>query len=255
MCSASFPFYLFDLMLPDIDISRPFYLSRPGPCPYLADQTERKLFTPLPPSDEEERAALNAALCHAGFRRSQSIAYRPACLSCAACLPVRIPVTRFAPSRSLRRIRARNADLQLEKHPPRFTPELFALFLAYQKSRHAESDMTQMSETDFREMLEVGGAHTELYVLRDHTGVLQGCLIADDVGDGTSAVYSFFAVDAPRRSLGTALILSVIEDARTRGLAYVYLGYWIAASRKMAYKSRFQPLESLGSSGWNPVVS
>jgi arginine-tRNA-protein transferase len=235
---------------PGLALNLPFYLSGPLPCPYLPMQVERKLFTRLDADASESNAEINGALCRAGFRRSQDILYRPACSACNACIPVRIPVRTFLPSRSLRRVRALNRDLHIERLPYASTPELFDLFCAYQKARHSDSDMARMDAVAFSAMLQDGRAETELYGLRDQKGVLKGCMISDVVGDGFSAVYSFFTPYEPRRSLGSALVLVLIEAAEEKKISFVYLGYWIEAARKMTYKARFRPLQFLGPNGW-----
>lgn len=229
-----------------------FYLSGPMPCPYLPGLIERKLFTHLTGSPETD-TGINATLTRAGFRRSHDVIYRPACESCNACIPVRVPVHCFLPSRSLRRIAAINRDLTLEITTTAVTDENYALFMAYQTARHPDSDMAQMSREDFSAMLQEGQAATHIVQLRTPSGALAGCLITDHVSDGVSAVYSFFDPNESRRSLGAQLILTLIETTRKNHLPYVYLGYWIAASRKMAYKARFQPLQALGPHGWDWV--
>ncbi len=229
-----------------------FYLSGPLPCPYLPDRVERKLFTRLS-GDAATDAEVNSTLTRAGFRRSHDIVYRPACHECNACVPVRIPVKVFAPSRSLRRIQKINQDLTLDIAGPEVTTEQFDLFTRYQKARHPDSDMARMSWDEFVHMLREGEADTHIYQLRDRDGVLVGGIITDHVGDGFSAVYSFFDPDSPRRSLGAQLILTLIGEAARQSLPYIYLGYWISASNKMAYKARFQPLQALGPQGWDWV--
>jgi arginyl-tRNA--protein-N-Asp/Glu arginylyltransferase len=164
---------------------------------------------------------------------------------------VRVPVRLFAPSRNLKRIAAHNRDLRLEISSAEPNGELYNLFLHYQRARHADGDMALMSSDDFTQMLQEGDADTRLYSLRDDAGTLLASVIVDPVSDGLSAVYSFYTPDAPKRSLGTQLILSLIEETRRENLPYVYLGYWIEASRKMAYKARFQPLQALTSQGWD----
>jgi leucyl-tRNA---protein transferase len=236
---------------PGLGQSLQFYLSGPLPCPYLPMQVERKLFVRTGDNDRDSIAEINGALCRAGFRRSQDIIYRPACNACNACVPVRIPVQTYLPSRSLKRVAVRNRDLRAERTPPRSSPELFDLFSAYQKTRHGDGDMANMTASDFSQMLEEGQADTHLYCLRDGEGVLKGCMIADHVRDGLSAVYSFFTPFEPRRSLGTALILSLIEAALEDRRPFVYLGYWVKSARTMAYKSRFRPLQFLGPNGWD----
>lgn len=227
-----------------------FYLSGPLPCPYLPDRVERKLFTRLtgePGTDTE----INATLTRAGFRRSHDIVYRPACPNCNACVPVRVPVRSFRPSRSLKRIASLNRTLELEVVGTDVADEQYALFMNYQTARHPDSDMARMSRAEFSNMLREGEADTHIYQLRKQGNGLVGAIITDHVNDGLSAVYSFFAPDETRRSLGAQLILSLIKEAQRRNLSYVYLGYWISASRKMAYKARFRPLQALGPQGWD----
>ena len=224
------------ILSPDNAQNLQFYLSGPLPCPYLPAQVERKLF-----------------VRRVGFRRSQDIVYRSACDACNACVPIRLPVRAFSPPRSLRRVWEHNRDLHLEDAFLSTNIELFNLFCAYQKARHSDSDMAHMNEADFEAMLKNGCANTHLYCLRDGSNVLKGCMIADSVGDGLSAVYSFFTPFEPRRSLGTMLILSLIKIAQERRHPFVYLGYWIKAARKMAYKSRFRPRQVLGPDGWEEL--
>ncbi|MDD3370258.1 MAG: arginyltransferase [Alphaproteobacteria bacterium] len=227
-----------------------FFLSKPSPCPYVANKTEQKLFTCLE-GDVSSNADINGILCRAGFRRSQDILYRPVCESCDQCVPVRVPVRLFVPSRSLRRVAARNADLTFESEPLSPAPEMYNLFAAYQQARHKGGDMERMTDADFSDMLLQGNVEMRLYALREASGKLKGALIADVLDDGYSAVYSFFDPSDRRRSLGTALVLRLIELAEKTGKPFVYLGYWIEASRKMSYKARFRPLQWLGPGGWD----
>lgn len=224
-----------------------FYRSGPMPCPYLPGRVERKLFTRLAIPFAAE---VNSTLSRAGFRRSHDIVYRPVCPSCSACVPVRIPAAAFQPSRSQRRVDRENQGLTFTEVPAHATTEQFRLFTAYQNSRHGDSDMARMSMADFAAMIDEGRADTSLFEMRDTDGRLVGCMLIDRLADGFSAVYSFYDPRLPRRSLGTFLIMSLIRQAAAEGLAYVYLGYWIAHSRKMAYKAKFRPLEALGTDGW-----
>jgi arginine-tRNA-protein transferase len=228
-----------------------FYRTAALPCPYIPGQIERKLITEL--SGHEALEFYNA-LSRAGFRRSHHLAYRPACVRCTACVPVRIPLAAFALSRSLRRIQKTNADLTMRVIEPRATFEQFRLFQRYQRSRHADSDMALMTFGDFRAMIEDSPVSTRVVELRDGRGEILGACLLDALDDGLSAVYSFFDPDERRRSLGTLLVLALIEAARQRQLPFAYLGYWIAESRKMAYKARFRPLEALGAEGWRPLA-
>lgn len=227
-----------------------FYRTAALPCPYLPGYIERKLITEL---TGREALTFYNALSRAGFRRSHHLAYRPACVGCAACVPVRIPVAEFVATRSLRRIQKANGDLAPRLAEPHASLEHYRLFVRYQRSRHADSDMASMTFGDFRAMIEDSPVASRIIELRRGNQLLGACLL-DLLDDGLSAVYSFFDPQEPRRSLGTALVLALIDEARQRHLPYVYLGYWIAESRKMAYKARFRPLESLGPEGWRPLA-
>jgi arginine-tRNA-protein transferase len=129
---------------------------------------------------------------------------------------------------------------------------MFALFSDYQKRRHADSEMSQMTREDFDAMLSEGAADTRVFQLRTEGegNELRGAVIADRLSDGYSAVYSFFSPMEKRKSLGTQLVLTLIDQAVSEGLPFVYLGYWIKSSRKMSYKTRFRPLQRLGINGW-----
>jgi arginyl-tRNA--protein-N-Asp/Glu arginylyltransferase len=223
-----------------------FYTTAPLPCPYLAGRTERKVVTELTGPDAE---ALHDRLSRAGFRRSHNIAYAPVCPSCNACVPIRIPVASFAPDRGLRRIARANADVTREALPAAASPEQFALFQRYQRERHGEGDMATMSFYDYRAMVEDTPIDTFVVEFRVESRLI-GCCLADRLADGISAVYSFFDPAESRRSLGTFAILSLIEAATRQELPHVYLGYWVAESRKMAYKTRFRPAEILSGGGW-----
>jgi arginine-tRNA-protein transferase len=225
-----------------------FFRSGPMPCPYLPGRIERKLFTRLMAPHATE---VNSTLSRAGFRRSHDIVYRPVCPGCTACVPVRIPVRDFVPGRSMRRIVKANADLTVSEIPAVATHEQFRLFTSYQSSRHGDSDMARMSLGDYSAMVDEGRADTCLFEVRDSNHRLVGAILTDRLADGLSAVYSFFDARQDKRSLGTFMILSLVDAARREGLPYVYLGYWIRASRKMAYKARFRPLEALGRDGWS----
>ncbi|HEV2678049.1 MAG TPA: arginyltransferase [Aliidongia sp.] len=229
-----------------------FYRTSSQPCPYLDGFVERKVITEL---NGPAPQVLYNDLSRAGFRRSHQLAYRPACPACTACVPVRVAVAGFVPGRSIRRLEAQNADLAIETVEAAGTVEQYRLFTRYQFARHAESDMANMGFGDYRAMIEGSPVSTRLVTLRDRAGRLVGVCLTDDLDDGASAVYSFYDPDQPKRSLGTWLVVALIERARDLGRPYVYLGYWIAGSRKMAYKTRFQPLEALGPTGWAAFVT
>ena len=228
-----------------------FYRTAALPCPYLPGKAERKLVTELA---GRHASAFYNELSRAGFRRSHHLAYRPACIGCSACVPVRIPVAHFDESRSLRRIRNANRDLLRRCLEADATLEQFRLFQRYQRSRHAESDMAAMTFGDYQAMVEDSPVATKMVELRDAAGVLMGSGLYDPLDDGLSAVYSFYAPEAAKRSLGTFLVLALVDEARRRHLDYVYLGYWIAESAKMSYKARFRPLEALSAKGWRRIL-
>lgn len=234
-----------------------FYLTAPAPCPYLSAQLERKVFTQL---IGRPARALNDALTHAGFRRSQNIAYKPACEGCAACVSVRVVAKAFAPSRSHKRIVRYNADLGVEIVTNVATHEQFELLRRYLDARHAGGGMAGMDEDDYMAMVEDSAVETHIveYRLPATNGGKRGPLIAaalsDMLGDGLSMVYSFFDPRHPKRSLGSLMILDHVRRAQASQLDYVYLGYWVRGSRKMSYKVQFKPIEALGSEGWEPFL-
>jgi leucyl-tRNA---protein transferase len=235
-------------------IRRPnfFYTTAPLPCPYLPGRTERKVVTELTGPDSE---ALHDRLSRAGFRRSHNIAYAPVCPNCKACVPIRIPVGLFEPDRGLRRIARANIALTAREVPAIATVEQFQLFQRYQRARHGDGDMAAMSFYDYRAMVEDTPIETFVTEFRDPAQRLVGCCLVDKLGDGLSAVYSFYDAEGAFKSLGTFTILNLIDQARAMGLPYVYLGYWVSESRKMAYKTRFQPCEILSGGAWRPMMS
>jgi arginine-tRNA-protein transferase len=244
-----------------------FYLTAPSPCPYLAGQEERKVFTHLV---GERAAELNNILTQGGFRRSQSIAYRPACEGCRACVSVRVVAKDFRPSQSMRRISRRNADIASEMRIAVPTSEQYSIFRAYLDSRHRDGGMADMTVLDYAMMVEDSHIETRIVEYRRRKpgpysptfagagakrgeGDLVAVALTDVLGDGLSMVYSFFEPDEAARSLGTFMVLDHIARAQRMGLAYVYLGYWVRGSRKMDYKSRFLPQERLMPEGWARV--
>jgi leucyl-tRNA---protein transferase len=224
-----------------------FFATSPVACPYVPGRAERKLIVEL---DGRAAALAYDDLSRAGFRRSHHFAYRPACRNCAACVPVRIAVERFQDARWTRRIRNANRDLSAGLAPARATPEQFRLFSSYQQLRHGDSEMATMSYREYRGMVEDSPVRTEVAEFRDAAGGLVAAALIDRLDDGISAVYSFFDPQQKKRSLGSWSILWLVEECRRWGEPYVYLGYWIADSTKMAYKARFPALERLTPAGW-----
>ncbi|MBV9549452.1 MAG: arginyltransferase [Alphaproteobacteria bacterium] len=228
-----------------------FFLTPGGPCPYLPGRVERKVFARLAGNLAQP---LSEALTHSGFRRSQSIAYRPACDGCNACVSVRVVVGEFRPSRNLKRNRARNGDLVRAEVAAEATREQFALLRTYLDSRHPGGGMSDMGLFDYVAMVEETPVDTHIVEYRSQDGLLMAAALTDRLRDGLSMVYSFFHPGQDDRSLGTFMIQDHIVRARQLGLPYVYLGYWVQGSEKMDYKVRFAPLEALTPNGWELLV-
>jgi leucyl-tRNA---protein transferase len=234
-----------------------FYLTSPTACPYLAGQIERKVFTHLVGRRAKE---LNDVLTGGGFRRSQTIAYRPACEGCRACVSVRVCAQDFRPSGSMKRVARQNDDIVGAMRTNKPTSEHYSLFRGYLDARHGGGGMADMTVLDFAMMVEDSHVETAIVEYRRRgpdtafTGRGQGPLLAvsltDILADGLSMVYSFFEPDEEARSLGTFMILDHIQRAKAMGLPYLYLGYWVSGSRKMDYKGRFKPQERLMPEGW-----
>lgn len=232
-----------------------FYLTAPSPCPYLPGREERKVFTHL---IGRRAATLNDTLTQSGFRRSQTIAYRPACENCRACVSVRVKVDEFKPSKGFRRILDANKDLASQVVRTEPTSEQYSLFRTYLDARHSDGGMADMTMLDYSMMVE--DSHVESRLVEYRTpepdprghgeGPLIGVCLTDLLADGLSMVYSYYEPDHRNRSLGTYMILDHIARAKSLGLPHVYLGYWVDGSKKMAYKARFLPQERLGMDGW-----
>jgi arginyl-tRNA--protein-N-Asp/Glu arginylyltransferase len=227
-----------------------FYTTAPLPCPYVDGRTERKVVTEIAGLDAEQ---MHDRLSRAGFRRSHNIAYAPVCPGCQSCIPIRIRAADFTPSRTQRRILRANELVEGFDVPARATAEQFHLFQRYQNARHGEGDMATMSFYDYRAMVEDTPIETVVAEFRDADNRLLGACLTDRLGDGLSAVYSFFDPTIDRRSLGTYAILWLVQRAVRLGLPHVYLGYWVPESPKMAYKARFSASEVLVRGSWRPL--
>jgi arginyl-tRNA--protein-N-Asp/Glu arginylyltransferase len=232
-----------------------FFLTAASPCPYLPGREERKVFAHLPLA---EGASVNDALTQIGFRRSQNIAYRPACEMCDACVSARIPTVRYPFSKSERRVLDRNEDLSRHLVEAEATMEQFELLRRYLLARHAEGGMADMTWPDYVAMVEDTTARTHLVEFRSPSddrgpGDLVACVLVDMLADGLSLVYSFYDPALAKRSLGSFIILDHVAQAQMAELPYVYLGYWVSGSQKMAYKARFSPIEILRPGGWAPM--
>lgn len=220
---------------------------------------ERKVFTHLGGPDS---VGLNNLLTQSGFRRSQSIAYRPSCETCDACISVRILVDDFKPTKNMKRVRNLNSDILASEVTPVPTSDQYSIFRAYLDARHSEGGMADMTIFDYALMVEDTTIDTRLIEYRlkkpgwlenenKKQGELLGVSLTDRLEDGLSMVYSFFEPECPERSLGTYMILEHIDRTRSLGLPYLYLGFWIKGSDKMDYKARFLPQEHLMPGGWS----
>ena len=228
-----------------------FFHTLPMPCPYLSDRVERRLVADI--SSRRGRKS-HDALARAGFRRTQHLSYRPACPNCRACLPIRVRAPDFNWTKSFRRIMNRNRDVTGTWREARASTEQFALFKHYQSSRHGDGEMSLMDYVDFGDMLERSPIDSKIIEYRRAPDDrLIGVMLVDVQDDGLSAVYSFFSSDEPERGLGSFMVLDLMERAVSQGLPFVYLGYWIAETRKMSYKARFKPAEVLLESGWTDL--
>lgn len=227
-----------------------FFATPPHSCPYLPDQHASTIF-----ADPRVRMnfRLHTLLSRHGFRRSGAHVYRPQCADCHACIAVRVVVDAFQPHRTDRRCLMRNQQLILVDRPAEYDAEHFALYRKYLGSRHAGGGMDDPTPTSYLDFLTAAWARTRFLEFRDGATLLAVAVI-DELEDGLSATYTFFDPDVNSRGLGRFAILRQIELARARGLPWLYLGYWIAASRKMSYKTHFQPLEYFVEGRWRRTL-
>ena len=230
-----------------------FFVTSPAPCPYLAGRMERKVFTELKGPNAD---ALNDALSRIGFRRSQTVAYRPSCLDCTACVSVRVVANEVRLSSTQRRNLKRNNDLVVSECRTWSTGEQFELMREYLGARHPGGGMAQMDEVDFADMVEHTPVTSFVIEYREPgdgitPGRLIGACLTDRQGDGLSMIYSFYdPAHEARTGLGNFIILDHLRRAVRLGLPYVYLGYWVEGADRMQYKVRYRPLERLGRDGW-----
>jgi leucyl-tRNA---protein transferase len=229
-----------------------FFITAPAPCPYLPNRFERKVFTHLIGAEARK---LNSHLSNGGFRRSQNIAYRPACDGCVSCVSVRVRAADFAPSRSQSRVLKQNRDISSRIVPSKATSEQYSVFRSYIDARHGDGGMADMTVLDYSAMVDDSFVDSRLVEYRTRDNRLVSAMLTDILEDGISLIYSFYDPDDRHRSLGTFMILDQIARAARLGLPYLYLGYWVQGSRKMDYKASFLPQERLTADGWSLCTS
>ena len=223
-----------------------FYITSPYPCSYLPDREARsQVATPSYLID----TPVYSELIKRGFRRSGLYTYRPHCDQCRACIPVRLIVDEFSPNRTQRRTVKRNSDITVEFKELKYDAEQYQLYRRYQASRHSGGGMDQDSRDQFIHFLLQSNVNTQLVEFRE-AGMLRMVSVIDELDDGISSVYTFYEPDLPASSFGTYNIIWQTELCKSLKLPYLYLGYWIAESRKMSYKTNFQPLQGFVDGHW-----
>jgi arginine-tRNA-protein transferase len=227
-----------------------FFQTQPHKCSYIADQNATTIF--LNPQQKID-SALYAQLSEYGFRRSGRHIYKPLCANCQACVPMRVPVNLFTPNRQQRRTRKRNQDLTISTVNTIDTDEHYNLYETYIRERHADGDMYPPSREQFLGFLSKEWPSVRYYEYR-YQGKLVATSIADVMDNGISAVYTYYDPFEKNRSLGSFVILYLIEQAKMHHLPSLYLGYWIKSSPKMCYKSSYRPLEIQNGYQWIKVL-
>ncbi|MCD4865165.1 MULTISPECIES: arginyltransferase [Pseudomonas] len=223
-----------------------FYATQPHACSYLPNEQATTLF--LDPS-QPMNGQIYAELSELGFRRSGDHLYRPHCQLCKACVPARIPVARFRPSRKQSRVLKRNLDIKVTRCDPGFTEERYQLYARYISERHADGDMFPPSRGQFSTFLVSHLPYAFFYEMRVEDRLI-GLAVTDVLPNGMSAVYTFYDPSEEKRSLGVFGILWQIAETRRLGLNAVYLGYWIKGCRKMSYKTEYRPIELFVNQRW-----
>ena len=214
-----------------------FKTAPPHTCGYLPDQQATTRFTPLSLISHRQQYTL---LNEQGYRRSGAFIYRPACLNCSACIPLRTLTDHFSFSRSQRRCWNKNRDLVVTETTAKFTSEYYALYKLYIDERHQDGEMYPSSRQQFIDFLCQGNRYCSFYEFRLNDGTLIAVTVADQLDNGLSLLYTFFSTKAADRSLGTYCVLWLIQDAKKNQQPYVYLGYWIRTCDKMSYKCKFK---------------
>jgi len=222
------------------------FRTAPHPCSYRAEETAATIFVD---PDLNVSKHLNSRLSELGYRRSGAHLYRPDCENCRACISCRLPVAQFKRGKRFQRIWNRNTDIRIEERGELDSEEAFPLYQNYIALRHRDGDMYPATTEQFDAFIRNNAEGSKYYCfyLEDE---LIAVSVSDFLDNGLSAVYTFFDPSLEKRSLGNFVILWQIEEARARGLDYLYLGYWIKGCSKMQYKSTFRPLEMLVEGKW-----
>ncbi len=245
-------------LLNDIPLSAlHFYMTAPYPCSYLPGvQARSQVATPA----FLINAPVYSQLVQHGFRRSGTYTYRPLCDDCRACVPLRVPAKHFTANRSQRRAWAQHTDLKASLHPMQDSPEYYDLYQRYQRARHPNGGMDNDDRESYQNFLLQSHVDSLLVEFRespDHDqgrqGVLRMVSVIDLLSDGLSSVYTFYEPDLPRARFGVYNVLWQVELCRKLGLDFVYLGYWIEQSRKMAYKTAYRPVQGLIDGVWQAL--
>ena len=220
-------------------------ITRSHECAYLENRAEQRLA-----ADISEAPHLHDQLAESGFRRVENWVYRPVCNNCNACIPIRVDVQNFSLSKNAKRIIAKNSSIEISRNDIDADEEAYELFKTYLKTRHNDGQMATMSYGDFHSMIHNSPIDTFMIKYRDKNDALIACMLMDSQRDGLSAVYSFFNPDFGRQSLGTFLILDAIALTNEFNKKWLYLGYLVKNSSKMAYKARFKPYQLYLNGNW-----
>lgn len=223
-----------------------FYATPPHDCSYIEGEKATTMFI-------DPRSTVNtdtySALSQLGFRRSGTHYYRPHCESCQQCIPVRLPVEAFSPSRSQKRVIQKNKDLRIVIRDSVFREEHYSLYERYINKRHADGDMYPPSKAQYESFLITNPPNTFFAEFWDN-----GCLVAvsviDELNDGLSAIYAFYDPDYTKNSPGVYNVLWQVEESKRRQKTYIYLGYYIKSCQKMNYKINYRPIEMFIKGSW-----
>ena len=224
------------------------YLSHEHQCSYLAEKSASMIY--FDPSADAD-IPIYQWLIDRGFRRSGNHIYRPACQSCHACVPLRIPVADFKPSRSQRRCWKRNvSEIKVTTSPAEFDQEQFELYQRYAKARHSDGNMANFKPAEYMDFLTSSWCETVFFEFRVDTR-LAAVAVTDLLPDGLSSTYTFYDPDLSHLGLGVFTLLWQINHSQERGLQWLYPGYWIKQCSKMSYKNKFKPFEAWINNRWN----